>query len=87
MLSPTPSGRYPVSGAFHLDLFEQPESKEFFVISEREKLGLRLGSGFGNLGVFLLEALNPSGGIHYFLFPGEKRVALGTNFHPDILFG
>jgi hypothetical protein len=29
-LRPTPSGRYPVSGASHLDLFEQPVKKEFF---------------------------------------------------------
>lgn len=39
------------------------------------------GGGFGGgVGVFLLEALDPAGGVHEFLFAGEERMAVGANF-------
>jgi hypothetical protein len=36
-LTPTPSGRDPVSGALYLDLFEQPVKKEYFRIPVKNK--------------------------------------------------
>ena len=35
--------------------------------------------------VFLAETLNAARSVDQFLFPGEKRVALGTNFNRNIL--
>lgn len=35
-------------------------------------------------GVFPAEALHAACGIDQFLFPGKKRMAIGTNFHVDI---
>ena len=37
--------------------------------------------------VLLTEPFDPAGGVDQFLFSGEKRMALRTNFDPDILFG
>jgi hypothetical protein len=36
--------------------------------------------------VFFAEPLDAAGGIHQFLLAGEKRVALGTNFHANVFF-
>ena len=37
--------------------------------------------------VLLTEPFDPAGGVDQFLFSGEKRMALRTNFDPDILLG
>jgi hypothetical protein len=37
--------------------------------------------------VLFPKPLNSTGRIHEFLFAREKRMALGTNFHADVLFG
>jgi hypothetical protein len=34
--------------------------------------------------VFLAETLDSAGGVHQFLFAGEKRMAFGANFHADV---
>jgi hypothetical protein len=37
--------------------------------------------------VFPAKTLDAAGGIHEFLLPGVKGVALRTDFHADLLFG
>jgi hypothetical protein len=37
--------------------------------------------------VLLAEPFDPAGSVDQFLFSGEKRMALRTNFDPDILLG
>ncbi len=39
------------------------------------------------LTIFLPKTLNPSCGIQKFLFPGEVRMAAGTNLYPYLLLG
>ena len=42
---------------------------------------------FFKLCVFSAETLNSTGGVDQFLFSGKKRMAVGTNFHTDVLDG
>jgi hypothetical protein len=42
---------------------------------------------FLELLVFFTEALDTTGGVHQLLFAGKKRVALGTDFDRNPLFG
>ena len=35
----------------------------------------------------LIELFNTSAAVYQLLFTGEERVALGTNFHSDVLLG
>ena len=37
--------------------------------------------------VFFSESLDAAGCVDQFLFTGEKRMALGADFHADVLFG
>jgi hypothetical protein len=37
--------------------------------------------------VLLAEPFDPAGSVDQFLFSGKKRMALRTNFDPDILLG
>jgi len=37
--------------------------------------------------IFPFESFNPACRINQFLFACKKRMAFGTNFNPDILFG
>jgi hypothetical protein len=54
-----------------------------------------MASAFGLLGldllvvvfVFFQEPFDSPSGIDQFLFAGKKRMALGADFHPDILPG
>jgi hypothetical protein len=39
------------------------------------------------LGVLFTKTVDSAGRIHQFLLSGKKRMALGTNFHANILFG
>jgi hypothetical protein len=39
------------------------------------------------LRVFFSESLDAPGGVHQFLFAGEKRMTFGAYFHPDIGLG
>ena len=38
----------------------------------------------GSFLVTLLELFDPAGGVDELLFTGEKRMAGGANFHPDV---
>jgi len=37
--------------------------------------------------IFLAKSFNPARSVNQFLFPGKKRMTLGTNFNTDIGFG
>jgi hypothetical protein len=39
------------------------------------------------IGIFSFEPVNTAGRVHQLLFAGKKRMALGTDFHFDVLFG
>jgi hypothetical protein len=54
--------------------------------SLKRKMGINALLILLKLFVFFSEPLDTAGRIHQFLFPGEKRVAFGANFHADILF-
>jgi hypothetical protein len=41
---------------------------------------------FFKISIFFPEFLHATGAIDELLFPGEKGMALGANFHPDIFF-
>jgi hypothetical protein len=54
---------------------------------EKVRAGEKLGLGFLELLVFFSESFDSASGIHQFLFAGEKGMALGTDFHRDVLSG
>src|ERR1035438_4432264 len=75
-LSPRTKGRrYPRGSAC---LFDLPGVGETL----RRRLHSLLGAARDR--VLLFEAIDPSGGVHQLLAPGEERVARGADFHTHI---
>jgi hypothetical protein len=52
-------------------------------VAARGKSGL--AAVFLEFSIFFSEAFDTTGGVHQFLLTGEKWMALGTDFNPDIL--
>jgi hypothetical protein len=69
-----------------------PAAAEAVIFLPGGKLGLYLGRlglrgvGFGGVRLRILaaEALHATGGVDHLLLAGEKRVAVGTDFHVDV---